>query len=157
MPSMLNDAIIIAVKAHAGQVDKAGQPYILHPLRVMLAQDTDEARIAAVLHDVVEDCPDWPMARLIETGFPSNIIDAIDSVTRRADESYEQFIERAGRNRIGLGVKIADLIDNLDATRLPSIAPRDQERLDRYEAALDRLRSQRDLHAGLDAIAKPKD
>ena len=60
MQSMLNDAIVIAIKAHADQTDKAGQPYILHPLRVMLAQRTDEARIVAVLHDVVEDCRTGP-------------------------------------------------------------------------------------------------
>ena len=77
-----------------------------------------------------------------------------DTARRR---SYAQFIERAGRNRIGLAVKIADLMDNLDITRLPSITPRDRERLDRYQAALDHLRSQREFHADMSAATETDD
>ena len=140
MADLLSRAIVIAANAHAGQVDKAGQPYILHPLRVMLAQETDEARIVAVLHDVVEDCPDWSLARLAEDGFPFAAVSGVDAVTRRSGEEYTAYVRRAGAHVLGRPVKIADLRDNLDASRLgrpPSLA--DLRRFERYRAALEYL------------------
>ena len=137
--STLEKAIALAVTAHEGQVDKAGQPYVLHPLRVMLALKSTEERIVGVLHDVVEDC-DVSLEELREHGFSAAIIQAIDSVTKRpeekGDDGYQSFVVRAGKNLIGRRVKIADLMDNMDLTRLAELSDKDFRRLDRYMKAL---------------------
>jgi (p)ppGpp synthase/HD superfamily hydrolase len=93
--STLEHAIAIAAKAHEGQVDKAGAPYILHPLRMMMNVRTIDERIVAVLHDVVEDCPGWSFERLRSEGFSEVVITALDSVTKREGEDYEDFVARA--------------------------------------------------------------
>lgn len=131
----LEHAIVIAAQAHAGQKDKAGMPYILHPLRVMLAQRDDSARIAAVLHDVVEDTG-WTLERLAAEGFDETIVAAVDAVTRRPDEPYEDFVRRAIRNPIGRAVKKADLQDNLDSSRIAHPSKKDDERMEKYRRAL---------------------
>ena len=133
--STLEHAIALAAKAHEGQVDKAGAPYVLHPLRVMLRLSTTEERVTAVLHDVVEDCG-WTLDRLREEGFSEVVIEAVDSVTRRPDESYETFILRAAANPIGRRVKLADLCDNSDVTRIPQPTERDYERIAKYRKAI---------------------
>lgn len=131
----LERAISIALEAHSGQYDKAGQPYILHPLRVMLAVTRPEERIAAVLHDVVEDS-DWTLDRLRLEGFSESVISAVDSVTRRGGEDYEEFVRRASQDPVGRAVKRADLIDNLDLSRIVSPSERDHERVAKYRRAL---------------------
>lgn len=134
----LERAIQIAVEAHKGQKDKAVEPYILHPLRVMFGVTGEEARIVAVLHDVVEDCDGWTFERLENEGFAPAVIDAVASVTKRPEEEsdYIGFIMRAGENEIGRRVKISDLKDNLDLTRIAAPAQRDYDRIRRYEEAL---------------------
>ena len=130
-------AIEIAVAAHAGQTDKVGAPYILHPLRVMQSLTTEEERIVGVLHDVVEDCPDWPMDRLRREGFSEVILAALATVTKLSeDEDYTAFIARAASDPIGRRVKRADLLDNLDVTRLPEVTDKDARRLNKYLQAL---------------------
>jgi hypothetical protein len=120
--SDLNRAIAIAVEAHAGQRDQAGEPYILHPLRVMLAMGTDELRIVAVLHDVVEDSPLWGIARLEGEGFAPSIIEAVRCLTKLPGEPYlSSFILRCGRNELARPVKIADVIDNGNENRLANL------------------------------------
>ena len=104
--STLGRAIAIAAEAHAGQTDKANAPYILHPLRVMMALDTPEEQIAGVLHDVVEDSDEWDFDRLREEGFSEVVLDTLDSVSKRGDESYEQFVWRAGKHPIGMSSPI---------------------------------------------------
>lgn len=128
----LERAIQIATEAHAGQVDKGGAPYILHPLRVMLAMSTDEERIVAVLHDVLEDCPDFSMVRYWEEGFSSDEIYALDALTRRPGETYTEFIARVARNPIATRVKIADMRDNMDLSRIPNPTDKDRKRTDKY-------------------------
>jgi (p)ppGpp synthase/HD superfamily hydrolase len=137
----LERAIEIATAAHRGQTDKAGQPYILHPLRVMSACEGQAAQIAAVLHDVIEDT-DWTPDALRAEGASDAILAALDAVTRRDDETYSEFIERAARNEIGRMVKIADLRDNLDLSRIAQPTKADFARMDRYRAALQHLGSQ---------------
>ena len=88
--STLERAIAIAAEAHAGQVDKAGTPYVLHPLRVMLGLSSTDERVVAVLHDVCEDCPGWSFDRLRSEGFSNRIIDALQSVTKRDAEGYRR-------------------------------------------------------------------
>lgn len=142
--SQLEQAIAIAVEAHQGKKDKAGQPYILHPLRVMFRVETEDERIVAVLHDVVEDHGDvWPVKRLRRLGFPQRILAALECVTKREGESYEKFVARSASNCIALPVKLADIEDNLDVRRLPEVTGKDLARLNRYLAAYHRLRSAR--------------
>lgn len=139
---MLERAIIIATEAHTNQVDKAGAPYILHPLRVMMAMaPDDDHRVAAVLHDVVEDCPSWSLERLRGEGISGTALDAIDAVTRRGGETYDAFISRAAKNGIGRLVKIADLRDNADLNRILNPTEEDWKRQLKYGKALSYLYS----------------
>ena len=133
--STLERAMVIAAEAHAGQVDKAGAPYILHPLRLMLQMEKTEDRIVAVLHDVVEDT-DWTLERLRDEGFSEAVIEAIDSVTWRQYEDYEDFIQRAAQNPIGSRVKLADLRDNCDLSRIANPKAKDFKRVDKYRWAI---------------------
>jgi hypothetical protein len=139
----LERAIAIAVAAHTGQQDKAGQSYILHPLRVMLAMASDDERIVAVLHDVVEDCSAWSFEQLRAEGFIDVVIDALRSVTKIADdEDYDHFIDRARANPIGRRVKLADLRDNADLSRLSAPTDRDLARMDKYRRAIVRIETE---------------
>ena len=136
----LESAIAIAVRAHAGQADKSGEPYIFHPLRVMFRCQTDEQRIVAILHDVVEDTS-VTFEDLRKQGFDDAILAALDCVTKRDGESYEQFVERAAANPIARQVKLADLEDNMDLRRLgaAAIGQKETDRLNRYIRAWHRL------------------
>jgi len=150
----LEKAIKIAVESHTGQVDKGGNPYILHPLRVMLSPNSEEERIVGVLHDVVEDCEGWTWERLGEQGCSDEIIEALKSVSKTPEEEkqfkkmddpneklghYLEFIKRAKFNKIGRNVKAADIKDNLDISRIDDITHSDINRLNRYKAALKLL------------------
>jgi (p)ppGpp synthase/HD superfamily hydrolase len=144
--STLERAIAIAVEAHAGQVDKAGAPYILHPLRVMLAQRTNDARIVAVLHDVVEDCG-VTFDELKAEGFSDVVVHALQSVTRGDGESYEDFVARAASNPIGREVKLADLADNSDLSRIASPTEGDLRRAEKYARAVEMIHATEARHA----------
>ena len=139
----LERAIEIAVLAHKGTSDKAGAPYVLHPLRLMFAVDNAEAKIVAVLHDVVEDSKPpqrWGIEELREEGFSATVLEALDCVTARPDESYDDFIERILPNPIARQVKIADVSDNMNIARLgPELTDKDVARLRKYRRALARL------------------
>lgn len=143
----LERAIAIAVEAHKGQTDKAGAPYILHPLRVMQSLDTDLERIVGVLHDVVEDGPGWTFERLEGEGFGADVLDALRLVTKRPEDegkdidTYLRFVRRTLSNPVAHRVKIADIRDNLDLTRLSEITERDVVRLTRYTVALRALQA----------------
>jgi (p)ppGpp synthase/HD superfamily hydrolase len=136
----LERAIAIAVEAHTGQQDKSGQPYILHPLRVMMRVESEEGKIIAVLHDVVEDT-DWSQDRLRAEGFSDRVLQGIEAVTKREGETYPDFIERAAVDRVFAEVKLADLEDNLDVRRLGSVSERDAQRINKYLQARTRLRA----------------
>ena len=140
MTQTLERAIAIAAAAHEGQVDKGGAPYILHPLRVMLRVNTLEERIVAVLHDVVEDCG-ISFDDLRNEGFSETVLMAIASVTKVPDESYEEFVERAAQNPIGRVVKLADLEENSDLSRIAQPSWEDLERVEKYRRAMGVLRS----------------
>lgn len=136
----LEQAIMIATTVHAGTHDKSGAAYILHPLRVMMAMDDDPSRIVAVLHDVVEDSKPpnkWGFSELRREGFSEEVLSALDGVTRREDETYEDFIARSQDNPIARKVKIADLHDNLDIRRIAhELTERDCHRIGKYQRAL---------------------
>ncbi|WP_298546650.1 GTP pyrophosphokinase [uncultured Parabacteroides sp.] len=136
---LLTKALQIATKAHEGQTDKAGAPYIFHPIRVSNRCFTNDERIVALLHDTIEDTyvtSDY----LLSEGFPRNIVDAILSVTRNEDESYEDFIKRSRLNPIGRQVKLHDLEDNIDITRLNELTEKDVHRLNKYLKAYKYLK-----------------
>lgn len=145
MTDLLQIAIDIARRAHAGQVDKGGAPYIEHPLRVMAALDDPETKIAGVLHDVVEDS-DITLADLREAGLPETSVAAVEALTKRSGEAYEAYLARVMANRMALRVKIADMTDNSDLSRLPSPTEKDLRRHDKYQRILPRLRAA--LHDG---------
>ena len=135
----LERAIQIAVEAHAGAKDRGGKAYILHPISVMMRVDTEEEKIVAVLHDVVEDT-DWTFDELRKEGFSETIIEALNSVTKYSEsEDYEQFVQRALENDIGRRVKIADLRENLDVTRIGELSEKDRQRINKYKRALKTL------------------
>jgi len=138
--STLERAITIAAQAHQGQTDKAHEPYILHPIRVMLRLSTPDERMAAVLHDVLEDT-DWSRMDLEREGFSRAVLDAVEALTRRSDETYEDFLHRVSLNPIALRVKLADLEDNLDASRIAQLTDRDVRRMEKYRAARTLLES----------------
>lgn len=141
MPT-LEDAIALAVKVHQGQLDKYGRPYILHPLRVMFRLETELEQMVGVLHDVIEDS-DLSFNDLRQMGYPDEILVALDGVTRREDESYDEFVERSQAHPVSRRVKLADLEDNMDLRRLPAVLTgQDMARLQRYRRAWERLRSE---------------
>lgn len=138
--STLERALTIAATVHEGQKERNGAPYILHPIRVMLAVSTPTEQIAAVLHDVVEDTA-VTLAQLRDEGFPAEVLEAVELLTHDAAEPYLDYVRRAGTHAVARAVKMADLRDNLDASRLPNVTDRDRERFRRYEAALALLSS----------------
>lgn len=127
----LERAIAIAADAHAGQHDKAGQPYILHPLRVMLRVDTVEQRICAVLHDVVEDSA-VTLQSLEAAGFGADVLAAVDALTKRPGESRLEAAARAAANPIARVVKLADNAENMDLSRIPHPTAKDHARMEEY-------------------------
>ena len=141
----LAKAIRIAAVAHEDQLDRGGQAYVLHPLRVMARVEGENAKIVAALHDVVEDS-EWTLDMLREEGFSREIVDAVDALSRRIDErgkkeKYEAFVLRACENAIARKVKEADLLDNMDFSRLPEVGPDDLKRMAKYHRALKVVRS----------------
>lgn len=131
--STLERAIEIAAAAHAGQVDKAGQPYILHPLRVMLRVASIDERMAAVLHDVVEDTS-VSLDQLVAEGFPGEVIEAVRALTKLPGESRIDAARRAAVNPVARAVKLADNAENMDLSRIANPGEKDFARLKEYEA-----------------------
>jgi (p)ppGpp synthase/HD superfamily hydrolase len=133
MPTV-EDAIKLAIEKHHGQTDKAGEPYILHPLRVMAQMQTEAEQIVAVLHDVVEDS-DVTLETLRGMGYSEEVVTAIDHLSRRKNESYEQFIQRIKPHPLAVRVKLADLRDNMDIRRNATLDEKALKRFKRYRNA----------------------
>ncbi|GAA3969953.1 HD domain-containing protein [Allohahella marinimesophila] len=131
----LDKAIAIATRAHAGQTDKGGNPYILHVLRVMMQFEDHDEMIVAVLHDVVEDTG-LSAADLEKYGFSEEIIASVDCLSRQRGESYDSFLNRIAQDDLARRVKIADIKDNLNLTRLDQLSNRDIARARKYHKAL---------------------
>ena len=136
--NLLNLAIAIAEKAHAGQIDKAGKPYILHPLTVMAQMDDVESKIVAVLHDAIEDS-DLTINELSQQGFPELITEAIAAITKLDGELYDDYLLRVMGNAIALKVKIADVTHNMDISRIANPSTKDFQRLEKYQKVLNQL------------------
>jgi len=139
---LLEKAIAIAVEAHRGQRDRSGVPYILHPIRVMCRVESVAEKTVAILHDVVEDT-DWTLKDLEEEGFPRPLLEALDSVTKRTGEAYEDFVRRSASNPLGRKVKLADLEDNMDLRRQREVTDEDKIRLQKYVKAWNFLSGSR--------------
>lgn len=129
--STIEKAIEIAAREHAGDTDKAGCPYIFHPLRLMFAVQTPFEKMAAVLHDVVEDTP-VSLDDLANEGFHPDVIAAVDALTKRSGESRLEAASRAAKNSIARVVKLADVTDNMDLSRISEPTDRDFDRLKEY-------------------------
>lgn len=136
----LTTAIGLALAAHRQQVDKAGAPYILHPLRLMLRMQTLEEMVVAVLHDVLEDS-DTTRADLEQLGFAPPILEALEALTHRAEQSYEEYITAIKQVPLARRVKLADLEDNANILRLKEITPGSLEKLQKYHAAWNALQT----------------
>jgi len=138
----LERAILIAAQAHLGQRDKGGAPYILHPLRMMMRMESEAAMMAAVLHDVVEDS-DWTLEQLRGEGFSEEVLQAVDCLTSREGETYDEFITRVRESAIARQVKIADLEDNMNVERIGEITQKDLARIEKYHRAWRALTQER--------------
>ncbi|MEA3207606.1 MAG: hypothetical protein QOE70_663 [Chthoniobacter sp.] len=128
---LLERALQIAVTAHAGQTSKDGSPYILHPLRLMAEMDSDDERIVAILHDVIEDS-NLTLADLEGEGFASEVLEAIRLLTHEKSVPYEEHVRRIEPHPLARKVKLADLRDNADLRRMTGDEERDSGRLKKY-------------------------
>jgi hypothetical protein len=131
----LEKAIELAARAHAGQLDKNGFSYVLHPLRVMMRQQSQEAMIVAVLHDTVEDTA-LTLDDLRKEGFSEHVLEGVRLVTHDKKESYADFVARCAAHPLARAVKLADLEDNsrFDRTLLrPGSLQDDLKRIARYQ------------------------
>ena len=136
---LVSYAIEIAAKAHYGQTDKVGEPYIFHPLRVMLAVQGIKERCVAVLHDVLEDT-DMTEGELYGLGMTSDIVVTVKAMTKKTGEDYDSYIRRVAGNPCARVVKIADIRDNASPIRLYKLQPATVQRLtSKYVKALQHL------------------
>ena len=146
---LINKAMEIAYKAHLGQVDKAGAPYIFHPMHLAERVDTEYEICVALLHDVVEDT-DITLNDLAAAGFPTEIVRAVDYLTRRKGMSYDDYLARVQKDTIATRVKIEDLKHNLDLTRFARITEKNEEKAKFYKQYLDILLSAEKNYKGED-------
>lgn len=133
--STLEKAIIIATKAHSGQVDKGGHPYILHPLAVMMNVETNVEKIVAVLHDVLEDT-ELTLNDLESEGFGYDVLIPLGILTRGKGVSYDDYIKQIAKNNVARNVKIQDIRNNMDLSRIENLSKKDFERNKKYKKAL---------------------
>ena len=127
-------ALELAVEKHKNQTDKAGNPYILHPLHVMENVNSKEGKIVAILHDIIEDT-DVTEDYLLKIGLSKRIVDAVIALTRSEDIDYQEYIKNLSSNPLAKEVKLADLEHNMDLKRLPTLEEKDLERNRKYQIA----------------------
>lgn len=134
---MLGKAIAIASKVHETQKDKGGKAYILHPIRIMMRLRTSDEELMqiAVLHDVVEDSPEWSISRLRLEGFSERVLAALELLTHEPGDSYEDYVKKIATNFDATRVKIEDIRDNSDVTRLKGLREKDFKRMEKYHRA----------------------
>ena len=139
MKKMVSLALDIARKAHNGQVDKAGRPYINHPVAVASMVNTDDEKTVAYLHDVVEDTV-VQLDDLKAFGFGTHIVEAVDAISRRKGESRDDYLKRVRGNSLARVVKLADLKHNSDISRIPCPLEKDYQRRERYLKEIELLK-----------------
>ncbi|WP_455485032.1 GTP pyrophosphokinase [Gemella sp.] len=130
----------IAKKAHLGQIDKAGEDYIKHPEKVASFVSSDEEKSVAYLHDVIEDT-ELTLEDLREYGFSEEVLKAVDVITKKKGQDYQTYLNSVKENKLARVVKLADLRHNSDLTRLINITEKDVERREKYQKAIDFLKS----------------
>jgi (p)ppGpp synthase/HD superfamily hydrolase len=135
--SVLGKAIRIAAQSHEKQTDRGGNAYILHPIRIMMRLRTTDEEIMsmAILHDVIEDDPEWTIERLRAEGFSERVCAGLQCLTHPKDEPYEEYIKRIATNADAVDVKLEDIRDNSDITRLKGLRQKDFERIEKYHRA----------------------
>ena len=131
-------AFEIAKTAHAGQTDKAGLDYILHPLQVAAEMATDEEKAVALLHDIIEDT-DVTASELLAKGLPDNVVEAVEALTKKHNQNYAAYLAGVKKNRLATAVKLADLKHNSDLSRLEKITQKDRHRAEKYRKAIEYL------------------
>lgn len=138
---LLAKAISLAAAAHEEQLDKAGKAYILHPLRLLMRLRTNDAELMqmAVLHDVVEDTH-WTLENLEKKGFSIRVLNALYLLTHRKEVTYSTYIKNIAENKDAIRIKLEDLRDNSDITRLKGVSEKDFKRMEKYHKAYTFLR-----------------
>jgi (p)ppGpp synthase/HD superfamily hydrolase len=137
----LQRALEIAVEAHKNQKQKDGTPYALHPIRLSLSLTTEEQKIVALLHDVVEDT-EWTFEDLEREGFSGTIMAALRLLTHNDGSPYDEYVERLASNPLARAIKMADLTDNMDFKRIPEPTEKDFARFQKYHRAWKRLQDE---------------
>ena len=132
---MIDIALAIAKKAHAGQVDKAGVDYIKHPIYVASQVTTEQEKAVALLHDVLEDS-DITVADLLAYGLSNEVVTAVQTLTKKKGQSYQDYLEKVKSNNLARVVKLADLKHNSDLSRLKTVSNTDYERVKKYKNAI---------------------
>ena len=132
---MIDIALAISKKAHAGQVDKAGVDYIQHPLYVASQVETEQEKAVALLHDVIEDS-NITSVDLLTSGLPNEVVTAVQILTKKKGQSYQEYLEKVKTNDLARVVKLADLKHNSDLSRLKSVSDTDLERVEKYKKAI---------------------
>lgn len=135
---MLNTAIKIAKEAHKNQVDKGGNDYFNHLVSVMNKMDTDFEKTCAILHDILEDTY-ITKDILLEEGISIDVIDIVEILTRKHNEDYFKYIERILSNKIASKIKLADLEDNMNLSRIKEPTVKDYKRLEKYKRAKEMI------------------
>ena len=135
---MIDIALAIAKKAHAGQVDKADVDYIQHPLYVASQVKTEQEKAVALLHDVIEDSG-ITIDDLLVSGLSNEVVTAVQILTKEKGQSYQEYLEKVKSNNLARVVKLADLKHNSDLSRLKSVTDTDYERVKKYKNAIHYL------------------
>ena len=138
MQDLLDMAIVIAVESHSDQFNSSGEPYVLHPIRMMVKANTIEEMIIAVLHDVIEKTS-IDIEYLMDAGFSDKVVQAIDSLSRRPEESYDNYIDRVSKNKLATKIKIIDLEDNMSLLDTDKLDQKISSRNLKYKKAIKRL------------------
>lgn len=128
---MIEKAFRIVKEAFKDKFDKGGKPYINHLLSVSSRLTTDEEKTVGLLHDLLEDCLEWNEEKL-SLEFPNNIVESVVCLTKIKGEKYSDYLDRVKTNEIALKVKISDLKDNMDITRLSKLTDKDLKRIVKY-------------------------
>ncbi|MCR2033128.1 GTP pyrophosphokinase [Anaerofustis stercorihominis] len=134
---MIKKAINLAFNAHEGQTDKGGMAYIMHPFYIESKLNEEDEIITALLHDTLEDS-NLTKEDLLNEGFSTDIIEAIDTLTKKQDD-YFDYIYKVKKNDLARKIKLLDLKHNMDLTRLEKITNKDIKRNERYKKAIEIL------------------
>lgn len=136
---LLETAIRLAAKVHRGQVDRFGNPYVLHVMRVMMRGQDLEEQILGALHDVLERS-EMTVDDIVKKGFSPRVVKALQHITRDPQETYEQYIDRVVQDNLAIRVKLHDLADKMDLLHVDQLDPADLKRYNRQLAAYHRMK-----------------